>query len=302
MKDTPLPIDPVSSQLQSDDVSMKIRAMNAQDISVGMRLKEIAGWNQTVADWKRFLKASPQGCFVAEVDNKVCGTVTTIIFEGRFAWVGMVLVDPEYRGQGIGTRLLERAVEYLESLNIPAIKLDATPQGKPLYEKLGFVSEYEIERWILRRVPGNFGKPSESTPPAELPASIFEIDRQAFGADRSSLLSSIHRDAPQFSLFVPPDDKVQGYSFGRSGTFADHLGPWMARDVSSARRLLETFLARSSRENLFVDWLKANAVAGDLLKSAGFTYSRTLTRMYRGRNAFPGQPEMLCSILGPEFG
>ena len=33
------------------------------------------------------------------------------------------------------------------------MKLDATPQGRVLYEKLGFVSEYDIERWMLKREP-----------------------------------------------------------------------------------------------------------------------------------------------------
>ncbi|HMC73739.1 MAG TPA: GNAT family N-acetyltransferase, partial [Terriglobales bacterium] len=116
---------------------MKIRNMTALDLPAALRLKEIAGWNQTADDWKRFMKASPEGCFVAELDGEVRGTVTTICFEHRFAWVGMVLVDPEYRGEGMGTRLLEMAINYLDSVRIPCIKLDATPQGKPLYEKLG---------------------------------------------------------------------------------------------------------------------------------------------------------------------
>ena len=65
----------------------------------------------------------------------------------------MVIVDSEFRGRGIGTALLERAIEYLDSQNIPCMKLDATPQGRILYEKLGFVSEYDIERWMLKREP-----------------------------------------------------------------------------------------------------------------------------------------------------
>ena len=74
---------------------MRIRTMTKEDIPAGMRLKESAGWNQTAADWSRFLEASPEGCFVAEIDGRVCGTAATISFEKRFAWVGMVLVDPE---------------------------------------------------------------------------------------------------------------------------------------------------------------------------------------------------------------
>ena len=72
---------------------MQLRTMTESDIAAGMRLKDVAGWNQAEADWKRFLSASSDGCFVMEVDGAVRGTATTIVYSGRFAWVGMVLVD-----------------------------------------------------------------------------------------------------------------------------------------------------------------------------------------------------------------
>lgn len=281
---------------------MNIRTMTVGDIPAGVRLKEIAGWNQTATDWKRFLNASPQGCFVAEVHSKVCATVTTIVFENRFAWVGMVLVDPEFRKKGIGTALLERAIQYLDDLKIATIKLDATPQGKPLYEKLGFVSEYEIERWTLQRASPvrtpDLGK-SLST---ELSPEILEIDREVFGADRSSLLMSLHGEAPEFTSSVSAGGVVQGYALGRHGAFADHLGPWISQKPSAAKGAMETFLSRSMRQTMIVDYIKENGTVRELLERFRFGYSRTLTRMYRGVNGFPGQPNMLCAILGPEFG
>ena len=289
-----------------NSAAMRLRIMKMADIPAGMRLKEIAGWNQSAEDWKRFLEASPEGCFAAEEDGRVCGTATTISFENRFAWVGMVLVDPEYRSRGIGTRLLERAIEHLDDLKIPAIKLDATPQGKPLYEKLGFVSEYEIERWTLKRSASQAAKASgpgtRDLLSPELLESICKADQEIFGADRSFLLESLHEDAPDFTAGIWNAGVIEGYAFGRRGSFADQLGPWMARDVSTARRLLEAFLAHSTREIQVVDYLKANSIAGGPLKSFGFSCSRSLTRMYRGSNEHPGRSELLCAILGPEFG
>lgn len=132
---------------------MYLRVMTKADVPAGLRLNELAGWNQTADDWHRFLEASPDGCFVAEEQGEVRGTATTISYENRFAWIGMVLVDPEYRKQGFGTQLLHRTIEYLDGRKIPTMKLDATPLGQPLYRKLGFVTEYEIERWILKRPP-----------------------------------------------------------------------------------------------------------------------------------------------------
>ena len=134
-----------------NSLSGRLRTMTAADIPAGMRLKELAGWNQTPEDWERFLEADPGGCFVAEWNGQVAGTVATIIYEQRFAWIGMVLVDPQVRGKGIGTALLLKAIDYLDARHVPCIKLDATPQGKPIYIRLGFRIEYEIERLSLTR-------------------------------------------------------------------------------------------------------------------------------------------------------
>lgn len=81
---------------------MRIRVMTEKDVSAGLRLNTLCGWNQTAADWLRFLKQSPNGCFVMKQDTNVVGTATTISYQNRFAWIGMVLVDPERRKQGIG--------------------------------------------------------------------------------------------------------------------------------------------------------------------------------------------------------
>src|SRR6202050_3875399 len=115
---------------------MHLRAMTKRDIPDAQCLKEIAGWNQTETDWQRFLDAGEAGCFVAELDGQVRGTATTIRFENRFAWVGMVLVNPEYRGRGIGTKLLERAIKHLDDLHVATSSLAATPKENPFTKKM----------------------------------------------------------------------------------------------------------------------------------------------------------------------
>jgi GNAT superfamily N-acetyltransferase len=284
---------------------MRLRTMTKQDIPAGLRLKELARWNQTAADWNRFLDASPEGCFVAEVDGHVRGTATTISYENRFAWIGMVLVDPEFRSRGLGTKLLEQTIQYLDQRKIPTMKLDATPQGKPLYEKLGFVTEYGIERWVLKR-PLRAGAGIADLKPASLSKAQFESilvkDRDVFGADRGFLLASLQKESPNFAMGVWSNNLLLGYALGRSGSFADHLGPWVAEDTAAARQLLTEFLARSSRETIIVDCLTDNSAAIELLRTCGFTCARTLTRMVRGQNQHPGDPDFLCAILGPEFG
>jgi ribosomal protein S18 acetylase RimI-like enzyme len=144
----------IARKLLAKRITLRFRLMTVEDVPEAMRLKGAAGWNQTRADWARFLSSTPEGCFVAEDRGRVVGTATSIVYEGRFAWIGMVTVDPQYRGQGIGTALLQSVIRYLDSRRVPCMKLDATPQGKPVYEKLGFVSEYGIERWMLKQRQG----------------------------------------------------------------------------------------------------------------------------------------------------
>jgi len=272
--------------------------MTIKDIPAAVGLKNIAGWNQTAADWERLLSASPDGCFVAEDDGRVIGTTTTISYENKFAWIGMVLVDPSYRGRGIGTELLQRAISYLDSSSIPCMKLDATPQGRPLYERLGFVGEYEIERWML--------KPQlrEETESNELGAlgDVFRLDREIFGADRSGLLGSIAEEEPHFTLVARQENRIAGYVFGRPGSFAVQMGPWVARSREVAATLLDAFLRRVRREMVFVDCVPGNPWAIPLVKARGFEFSRPLTRMFRGTNEHAGRPNLLGAILGPEFG
>jgi len=284
---------------------MRLRIMTEQDVPGGVRLNTLSGWNQTAADWRRFLENSPRACFVMEHDGKVVGTAATIPYESRFAWLAMVLVDPEHRKQGIGTDLLKKAIEHLDRSQVVTIKLDATPQGKPIYAKLGFVEEYEIERWILKREPGAISTTPVSTRPALRDMEreqVFEADKEFFGADRSFLLRALCDEAPEFATAVWEDGLPQGYAFGRRGLFADQLGPWMAKNSEAGERILQGFLAKTSRETLIVDCMKSNSMAAELLGACGFVPSRSLTRMVRGPNTYAGKPDLFCAILGPEFG
>jgi ribosomal protein S18 acetylase RimI-like enzyme len=272
--------------------------MTRRDIPAGMQLKESARWNQTEADWELFLSAHSEGCFVSEVDNRVVGTVATIIYENRFAWIGMLLVDREFRNRGIGRALLQQAIEHLDSRDIPCMRLDATPQGRPLYEKLGFVDEYEIERWRLKRQAVRTKLGATAPHLGKVP----ELDREIFGADRSALLRALGKSASEFVQVLVGPTGVSGYSFGRHGSHSDHLGPWVANDESGAEQMLDTFLARSARESLVIDCLRSHPWARGALEARGFELARPLTRMRRGGNMYPGRPEMVCGILGPEFG
>jgi len=118
--------------------------MSEADLAAADELRRLAGWNQKPRDWQRLLAFEPRGCFVALRNGAVVGTVTTTVYGTALAWIGMMLVHPEHRRTGIATRLMNRALEYLNHRKVSGVKLDATPAGQPVYEKLGFVPEWRL--------------------------------------------------------------------------------------------------------------------------------------------------------------
>src|ERR1051326_1198836 len=213
--------------------ALQLRNLTAADISFAMRLKSVAGCNQTEADWRRFLELEPGGCFVAEYESQPAGTVTAISFGERFGWIGMMLVDPNRRRLGIASALLQHAMDFLTGRNVETIKLDATPAGKTVYDQHGFKDEYLVERRLRAASPVTVNaKSCVPILPRDLD-SVAEFDTDIFGADRRSLLATLLRDAPEFCLQTDG-----GFVMGRRGTIAPQIGPLVARDIAIAETLL----------------------------------------------------------------
>src|SRR5690554_4286336 len=129
-----------------DIPKIETRQMVEADLPAAMEIKDAEGWNQTLEDWRFFLTQDSYLCVVATAGQKVVATVTAIGYESKLAWIGMMLVQKDFRGLGVGKLMMENIIKKLKAY--PAIKLDATPAGFPLYEKLGFVREYSIFRSI----------------------------------------------------------------------------------------------------------------------------------------------------------
>jgi ribosomal protein S18 acetylase RimI-like enzyme len=127
---------------------IRVRRLTRTDLPFADTVRALAGWNQTVDDWRRLLRHAPTGCFLAEWNGAPAGTATTTVYGRDLAWIGMVLVHPDYRRRGIGWALLQRCVEHLQERGVRCIKLDATPLGKTMYDRLGFRDEWTLSRWV----------------------------------------------------------------------------------------------------------------------------------------------------------
>ena len=287
---------------QNRDAGVSLRGMAPADIAAGLELCRAARWNQTGRDWELFLRLSPGGCRVAVKDERIIGTVATARYEGRFSWIGLMLVAPAERGQGIGGRLMVEALEVLRDM--PSIRLDATPAGHAVYRKLGFVDEYLLSRMeTAPSMPSPAPRPELARPMTkeDIPA-VATFDIEVFGADRRLTLDWMYEGAPEYAWVIEERGQIVGYAFGRRGFNFEHLGPVVAHDRQTAQRLVSACLSRRSDKAFIIDASHHDAGWRGWLESIGFREQRPFTRMFYRDNPYPGLPPKQFGILGPEFG
>ncbi|MGH7955611.1 MAG: hypothetical protein ACREH8_01200, partial [Opitutaceae bacterium] len=129
-----------------------------------------------------------------------------------------------------------------------------------------------------------------------------QLDARAFGAERESVLRSLCGRNPELCCGITDSLGVAGFLIAREGAGAVQIGPWIARDANVAARLLQAFLAKVGGRRVFVDVVEPNAPANAMITKHGFTVQRTLTRMFLGENAHPGDTRLVFGISSPEKG
>ena len=299
-----------------------IRLLTAVDLDAAFGLSAGAGWNQRLDDWRMLLQLAPAGAFAATKDDgTIVGTAIGIDY-GTFGWIAMMLVDPAWRGRGLGARLLEAAMGAV-SPGI-AIRLDATPLGRRLYRRYGFEDEDALTRHVAEPLDMARGRPSRTAADRtvehlskrvrrltadQLPA-VIETDDRIFGAHRRILLERALDTAGQYAHAIDSDAGVQ-YCFGRPGRLFDQIGPVVASDDETAQALVGASLLAANGKAVIVDAFDRHEGFTDWLRSRGFAASRPLFRMRRhprdnrsagSSDAAPRGGLAERAILGPEFG
>lgn len=275
--------------------------MTAADIPLGQRLVTQAQWNQVPGDWERMLAMQPEGCFVAEVDGTAVGTTVACLFE-QIAWVAMVLVNESWRGQGIGTALVEHALNFCDAAGVCSVRLDATELGRPIYERLGFETQYALTRFAGRLPPAHVFEVAarvSAAQPADYPR-LMALDRKVTNTDRSKFLGRLFAESPANVRWMQQDQHVLGWMTVRRGRQAWQLGPCLA-EAHAGEVLLKDAAARLGGESVYFDSPLENSQAIRWANSVGLSATRHFVRMYRGKPVNDHVIRLWASS-GPELG
>lgn len=295
----PLPtLRPMSQRIPDGP---RVLPLAPADLPAAQCLVAECGWNQVEADWAHFVEHGSV-LQVPAPDGGVAATAATLPYPPRFGWISMVLVTAGQRRQGLASVLLARCVAQLQAQGLVPV-LDATPAGREVYRRLGFLDGWGITRWRRKAAPpGALALAANVRPMREDDAQqVAALDAAAFGAQRPALLRALAQRSRGFACVAEQGGRIAGFLLGRDGRVATQLGPIVARDAADAEALCAHALAHTAGP-LLVDAVDRHAGFAARLREAGFEVERGYTRMALGTAEAFGDAALLFAIAGPELG
>lgn len=115
----------------------------------GVRYKEEYDWNeefealvaQIVADFIHNYNPEREHCWIAEMEGKIVGSVFVVQHSVSVAKLRLLLVEPEARGLGLGTYLVEECVRFARQCGYERLILwtnSVLLEARHIYKKTGF--------------------------------------------------------------------------------------------------------------------------------------------------------------------
>lgn len=255
-------------------MSETIRLLREVDLDGALEAKEAVGWSARRGLFEFYGRRDDSTLFAAEVDGRIAGCGGATVFPGTppTGWVHGIVVHPERRRAGLGTRLTETAIAWLRDRSVRTVLLLATDAGQPIYERLGFTAgeRYGSFPWPA---PTPAGAGTRRMTGRDLP-EVRALDHLATGEDRTAFIESL---------------AAWGWVTTRAGTVVGfHLacpwggGPIVARDSATGLALIGLARRLQPAASRGLGLPLTNTAAMKHLADLGLPAERYVTRMWLG--------------------
>lgn len=255
--------------------------MAASEVALAIDWAAAEGWNPGLSDADLFRRADPQGFFVALEDGEPVGTVSLVRASPAFAFLGLYMVRPDRRGQGIGHRLWTAA---LAARSAETIGLDGVVERQADYRRSGFALAHRNIRYsgVAAVLDGPVAG-VRAVEPGDLPG-LAALDAACFGAARPDFLRSWLQAPGHVALLAEgADGHPAGFGVLRPCRTGFKIAPLFAQTPEAAGRLLAALVAKAGiGAVVMLDLPEPNAAARALAEAAGLSPVFETARMYRG--------------------
>lgn len=239
-------------------------------------------WNPGLHDVEIAHALDPDAFISLRHGDEMVGGGSSFSYHGEFGFVGLFIMRPDLRGQGIGSVLWNHLITVMRSRLSPgaAIGIDGVFNVVPFYEKTGFSFAYRNLRFDGVASPA----PDQGLVPF-VPTAFDELvayDQPFHAVDRSEFLRAWVGHPAFHTATVVEHGHLVGYGCLRPCRSGFRFGPVVADRPDIAERLLVGLMATVAGQPVQLDVPEPNAAALALAGKFSMTESFGTARMYNG--------------------
>jgi ribosomal protein S18 acetylase RimI-like enzyme len=256
------------------------RTMQRDEVALAVEWAAQEGWNPGLHDAQTFFRADPQGFFGGWLDGEPVASLSVVKYGGSFAFLGLYIVRPEFRGRGLGWALWQHG---MASATGRQVGLDGVVAQQDNYRKSGFTLA-----WKNVRYQGTGGAPGEPDPRLvrldALPfAVVHAYDQPFFPAERGAFLQAWIAQRDAAALGWVDHGTLHGYGVIRRCREGWKIGPLFADTEAIAQALFASLRSHAGPgEPVFLDIPEPNASAVALVTRHGMRRVFETARMVTG--------------------
>jgi GNAT superfamily N-acetyltransferase len=262
-------------------MDIAIRTLRQDEMPLVIEFAAREGWNPGLHDAECFHAADPGGFLIAEHRDEAVGCIGAVSYAGRFGFIGLYIVAPDWRGRGIGRRLWDQGMARLAG---HAIGLDGVPAQQDNYRKSGFSLAWQNIRFA--------GTARQSARTADAPivplrevdfALLCADDRRIFPAPRDAFLRAWIAMPDATGLAWVEQGRLRGWGVIRRCREGHKIGPLVADSPPVASALYAALCGSvPAGDTVYLDVPVPNADAMALAQAQGLRSVFETARMYAG--------------------
>jgi len=267
--------------IQTEDLEM--RKLDLGGLHTLLQWAQNEGWNPGPFDADAFWATDPDAFYGYYDQDSLIAGGALVSYNGKFGFMGLFIVRPEYRNMGVGRKLWhQRRNRLLERMNPDAsIGMDGVLAMQPFYQKGGFNIAWSNERYENTGIPFPVNENIRSVSDSDFD-SISAYDVQCFGFSREPFLRQWIQMPESRTFIYSMGNIIKGFCVLRKAHNGFKIGPLFADDNHISEDLYKACLNAVPGERVYIDIPMNNPGAVYMMKKFGATYVFECARMYYG--------------------